>query len=86
MKLFGYDLLVEILLQKAEWNLQHQIQTFNKIKHILGSGFFLSWHVATWQLRKKGCDSHKGFFGGKKWPKVTIFQGHIYFEIIKFRC
>jgi hypothetical protein len=35
-----YDLLVEILLKKVEWNLQHQIQTFNKIKHILGSVFF----------------------------------------------
>jgi len=41
-----------------------QIQTFNKIKHILGSVFFVWWHVATWKMRKKGCDSLKGFYGG----------------------
>lgn len=63
-----------------------QIQTFNKIKHILGSVFFVWWHVATWKMRKKGCDSLKGFYGGGEWPKVTIFQGYIFFEIIKFRC
>jgi hypothetical protein len=77
-----YDLLVEILLKKAEWNLQRQIQTFNKIKHILGSIFFLvvaCHHLAT---EKKRLWFTQRIFWGKKMAqsnhisRIYIFWNH----------
>jgi hypothetical protein len=66
---FNYDLLVEILLQKLEWNLQRQIQTFNKIKHILGSVFFCGGMLPLGKWEKKVVILSKDFFGGKNGPK-----------------
>jgi hypothetical protein len=67
---FDYDLIVEILLQKVEWNLQCQIQTFNKIKHILGSFFFFCGGMLSLGNWEKRVVIHtKDFLGGKNGPK-----------------
>jgi hypothetical protein len=36
--------------------------------------------LAPGDKRKGGCQDYKGFFVGKKWPKVTIFRGKKGFE------